>query len=267
MKVAIIGAGNMGGAVARGLAKGTLIKTGDITVSNPSRGKLDALCAEYPEIRVTNDNREATKSADVIVLAVKPWKIAEVIDEIKDGLDYTNQTVISLAAGIGTAQLCEWLDKGDGLYPAVYYLIPNTAIAVMCSMTFIASGHSTPERDAQILEVFKELGDAMLVEERLMPACMALASCGIAYVMRYIRAATEGGVELGLYPKDALRIMEQTMKGAVELLEHNGSHPEEEIDKVTTPGGLTIRGLNAMEEAGFTQSVIKGLRNSIAKKE
>lgn len=123
-----------------------------------------------------------------------------------------------------------------------------------------------PELDEQLLGMFRELGDAMMVEERLMPACMALASCGIAYVMRYIRAATEGGVELGLYAQDAQRIMLQTMKGAVELLAHNGSHPEAEIDKVTTPGGLTIRGLNAMEEAGFTSSVIKGLRSSVVVK-
>ena len=117
--------------------------------------------------------------------------------------------------------------------------------------------------DAQLLAVFKELGDAMLVEERLMNAGMALSSCGIAYVMRYVRAATEGGVELGFYAKDAQRIIMQTMKGAVELLAAGGAHPEAEIDKVTTPGGLTIRGLNAMEEAGFTTSVIKGLRASV----
>lgn len=263
MKIAIIGAGNMGGAVARGLARGTKVQACDIAVSNPSKGKLDALQAEFPEIKVTDDNKVAVNGADIIVLAVKPWKVKDVIDEVREGLDYTCQTVVSVAAGIGTAQLCEWLDKGDGLQPSVYYMIPNTAIAVMSSMTFIASAYSTPERDAQMLDLFKELGDAMLVEERLMPACMALASCGIAYVMRYIRAATEGGVELGLYAKDAQRIMLQTMRGAVELLEHNGSHPEVEIDKVTTPGGLTIRGLNAMEEAGFTQSVIKGLRSSV----
>lgn len=265
MKIAIIGAGNMGSAVARGLAMGTIVETSDIVVSNPSQGKLDAIQAEFSEIEVTNDNKAAVEGADTIILAVKPWKVKEVIDEIKGGLDYACQTVISMAAGIGTAQLCEWLDKGDGVYPAVYYLIPNTAIAVMSSMTFIASSHSTPERDAQILAIFKELGDAMLVEERLMPAGMALASCGIAYVMRYIRAATEGGVELGLYAKDAQRIMMQTMIGAVDLLADGNSHPEAEIDKVTTPGGLTIRGLNAMEESGFTKSVINGLRASVKK--
>lgn len=265
MKIAIIGAGNMGGAVARGLAKGSLVKTSDITVSNPSRGKLEALKVEFPELNITCENSQAATGADVVILAVKPWKIQEVIEEIKGGLDYDNQAIASMAGGIGTAQLCTYLDRGDGEYPGVYYLIPNTAIAVMSGMTFMTSVCSTPELDAQMLAMFKEMGDAMLVEERLMDAGMALTSCGIAYVMRYIRAATEGGVELGFYAKDAQRVIMQTMKGAVDLLTAGGLHPEMEIDKVTTPGGLTIRGLNAMEEAGFTQSVIKGLRASVKK--
>jgi len=94
---------------------------------------------------------------------------------------------------------------------------------------------------------------------------MALASCGIAYVMRYIRAASEGGVELGMYASDAKKIVMQTMLGAVKLLESTGNHPEAEIDKVTTPGGITIRGLNAMEANGFTTAVIEGLKASVKK--
>lgn len=106
----------------------------------------------------------------------------------------------------------------------------------------------------------------MLVEERLMNAGMVLASCGIAYVMRYVRAATEGGVELGMYPDTARRVVLQTLRGAVELLEATGNHPEVEIDKVTTAGGITIRGLNEMEHAGFTSSVIRGLKASMPAK-
>lgn len=263
MKFAIIGAGNMGGALARGLAKGSLVEVSDIVVADPSSEKTDALLKDFPEMKVAHSNKEAVQGVDVVLFAVKPWLLQEVIEDVKPLLDYDNQVVISIAGGIGTAQLCAFLDRGDGEYPAVYYLIPNTAIAVMNGMTFITSVCSTPEMDARILAVFKELGDAMLVDERLMNAGMALASCGIAYVMRYIRAATEGGVELGFYAADAQRIMMQTLKGAVALLAEGGQHPEAEIDRVTTPGGLTIRGLNAMEEAGFTQSVIKGLRASV----
>lgn len=265
MKITIIGAGNMGGAIARGLAKGSLVQVEDITVSDPNQACLDMLTRDYPGIKALTDNREAVKDADMVLLAVKPWLVQPVIDDMKDALDYNRIVFASIAAGIGTEQLCKYLDREDGEMPPVYYLIPNTAISVMSGMTFITSVYSTPENDAKILAIFDELGKAMLVEERLIGACMAMASCGIAYVMRYIRAATEGGVELGLYAKDAQSIMMQTMKGAVDLLAATGNHPEVEIDKVTTPGGVTIRGLNAMEEAGFTNSVIKGLKASVKK--
>ena len=129
-------------------------------------------------------------------------------------------------------------------------------------MTFVASARASKEQDELILSLFNELGLAMKVEERLMGAGTALASCGIAYAMRYIRAATEGGVELGFYAKDAQQIVQQTLKGAVDLLVATGSNPEAEIDKVTTPGGITIKGLNEMEHAGFTSSVIRGLKAS-----
>ena len=263
MKFTIIGVGNMGGALARGLAKGSLVCASDVTVSDPSVQRTEALQKEFPEMKAVHNNKEAVKGADVVLFAVKPWLLEGVIEEVKDVMDYDCQTVISIAGGVGIQQLCKYLDRGDAGFPAIYYLIPNTAVAVMNGMTFMTSVFSTEEMDARLLAVFKELGDAMLVDERLMNAGMALASCGIAYVMRYIRAATEAGVELGFYAHDAQRIMMQTMKGAVALLAEGGQHPEAEIDKVTTPGGLTIRGLNAMEEAGFTQSVIKGLRASV----
>jgi len=262
MKIAIIGAGNMGGALARGLAQGSLIAPEDICVSNPSAGKLEKLNSEFPGIRTTNDNCKAVAGADVIVLAVKPWKLKDVADEIKESIDCGTQAVASMAGGVSTAEVSALFMRGDGEMPPVYYVIPNTAIAVMSGMTFLTSVRSTPELDSQMLAIFKELGDAMLVEERLLNSGMALASCGIAYVMRYIRAMTEGGVELGFYANDAKRIVMQTMAGAVKLLEATGAHPEAEIDRVTTPGGITIKGLNAMEEAGFTASVVKGLRAS-----
>lgn len=257
MKIAIIGAGNMGGATARGLAQSQHVIAEDIYVSNPSRGKLDAIKAEFPEINITQDNKECVKDADMVILAVKPWKVEDVAKEISTHLKNGNVIVGSMAAGINT----EKIEDMFGHHP-IYTIIPNTAIAVRQSMTFISRKNTTPETDDEILAIFRELGEAMIIEERLMGAGMALASCGIAYAMRYIRAATEGGVELGMYARDAQHIVEQTLLGAVELLRANQSHPEAEIDRVTTPGGITIRGLNAMEENGFTNSVIKGLKAS-----
>lgn len=252
----------MGGALARGLAKGSLIPTKDIYVSNPSTAKLEVLKSEFPTINVTTDNCVAAASADLVVLAVKPWKVEHVLDEIKPHIDYSSQAIASMVGGLSIAQLSEWLDKECGVLPATYIVIPNTAIATMSSMTFITSVRSTAEQDSFLLDVFNELGEAMLIDEGVMPAATSLASCGIAYALRYIRAAMEGGVELGFRADDAKHIVMQTLRGAVDVLAANDAHPEAEIDRVTTPGGLTIRGLNAMEAAGFTHSVIEGLRAS-----
>lgn len=262
MKIAIIGAGNMGGALARGMAKGSTVATSEIYVANPSRAKLEALKGEFPEINITTNNCEAAAAADLVVLAVKPWKVVEVLDQIKPHLDYTRQAVASMVGGLGIAQLSAWLDKGCGTLPATYLIIPNTAIATMSSMTFIASARATKAQERHIEDIFNELGVAMVVDESQIAAGTSLASCGIAYALRYIRAAMEGGVELGFRADDAKRIVMQTMRGAVDILAANGTHPEVEIDRVTTPGGLTIKGLNAMESAGFTPSVIEGLRAS-----
>ena len=248
----------MGGATARGLAQSRHINTQDIYVSNPSTGKLEAIRAEFPQVNITQDNKACIREADMVILAVKPWKIEELAKEIAPDLKNEKVIIGSMAAGISTDKIASLF----GYQHPIYVIIPNTAIAVRQSMTFIACKNTTPEMDQEVLAIFRELGEAMIVEERLIGAGMALASCGIAYAMRYIRAATEGGVELGMYARDAQHIVEQTLQGAVALLRANQSHPEAEIDRVTTPGGITIRGLNAMEENGFTNSVIKGLKAS-----
>ena len=257
MRIGIIGAGNMGGALARGLARAT---NHEIIVSNPSDAKLKALREEFPQIEITNDNNVCTSCADIVVLAVKPWKAKEVLDEIRIGFP-SRAILVSMVGGVSAEEMFSMLSLP---FP-IYQVIPNTAIAQLESMTFISSFNSTSEKDAMIVELFSVLGKAMLLEERQMPAAMALSSCGIAYAFRYIRAAMEGGVELGLYAAQAQEIVQQTLKGAVAVLEANGTHPEQEVDRVTTPGGFTIRGLNAMEAHGFTTAVIEGLKASAKK--
>lgn len=252
----------MGGAMARGLAQGSIIATSDIFVANPSTAKLEALKREYPDINVTTDNRAAAAAAELVILAVKPWKVEEVLNEIKPTIEYSHQAVASVVGGLGMEQLSAWLAKGDETLPATYLIMPNTAIATRSSMTFICSARATAAQESLLVDIFNELGEAMLIEEGQMAAATSLASCGIAYALRYIRAAMEGGVELGLRANDAKHIVMQTLRGAVDVLAANDAHPEAEIDRVTTPGGLTIRGLNAMEAAGFTHSVIEGLRAS-----
>lgn len=267
MKLLIIGGGNMGGAIAQGLTLGTVIQAKDITVVDPGQKQLDALKAFNPDINCVSILPEnIIRETDIIMFAVKPWLIQSVIDDIKFKLDYKKQLIISIAAGISFDQLTTYLKKDQiDTAPALYRVVPNTAIAVRQSITFVSSINATDEQDIIVLKMFEELGSAMLIQESQIPAATSLASCGIAYAMRYVRAAMEGGVELGFYPDVAKNIVLQTIKGAVELLQTNNTHPEVEIDKVTTAGGITIQGLNEMEHAGFTSAVIKGLKKSANK--
>lgn len=257
MKISVIGAGAMGGALVSGLIKGETFKTSDITVADCYQASLDKFADSG--VSLTTDNKVAAEGADIVVVVVKPWLVEGVMKGIKPVLNYSKQIIISIAAGVKAAQIDEWLDKGDGT-PTVFTVIPNIAIAVMNSMTFIAPSNANDDQIALVKRMFDEMGGSLIVEERLMAAGTTLASCGIAYAMRYVRASVEGGVELGFKAKDAEQIVLQTVKGAVELLQANGNHPEAEIDKVTTPGGVTIKGLNEMEHAGFTSAVIRGLK-------
>ena len=246
--------------MADGFIKSGAVKPANISVANPTAQKLEHFALQGASI--TTDNKTAAEGADIVIIAVKPWLVEQVVNELKPVLNYTRQTIITVAAGIGGNQFTAWLKKDD-VVPQTFIVIPNTAIAVLASMTFIVPVNATADTTAIVKALFDNVGQTMVTDERHLSAGMALASCGIAYAMRYVRAAAEGGVELGFKADMAKDIVLQTMKGAVELLQANGNHPEAEIDKVCTPGGLTIRGLNEMEHAGFTSAVIRGLKAGV----
>ena len=249
MRTAIIGAGNMGGSIARGLAKGSIIPASDITVSNPSQGKLDELQAEFPALQITHDNQEAIIGAEFIILAVKPWLIKGVLRELKLK---SKQIIISVAAGINFEELAHYVPEPE---MTMFRIIPNTAISEMESMTLIASRNATKEQEQLMLDIFNQMGLAMLIPEEKFAACTSMASCGIAYVLKYIQAAMQAGIEMGVYPKDAMRMVAQSVKGAAELILNNDTHPSVEIDKVCTPGGITIKGINELEHDGYTSAI------------
>lgn len=243
----------MGGAIVRGLASGTKVAPENIWVSNPSQPKLDALKACCPTLSVTTDNRQAAEAADYIVLAVKPWLVGKVLG----GLSLRKeQVLLSLAAGVTFDRLAEYA----GTERTLFRVIPNTAVSERASMTLIASHNASPEQEKTVLSLFDELGLAMLIPESKMTAAMILASCGIAYVLKYIHAATEAGVEMGIAPKDAMKMVAQSVEGAARLILDNDTHPAVEIDKVTTPGGVTIKGLNELDHAGFASAVIRAMK-------
>lgn len=256
MKISIIGAGNMGGAIARGLCRGTKIAAKDITVSDLSNEKLDELKAFAPGIHCTHDNQEAIAGADIVLLAVKPWLVKEVVSPL--AFDLERQIIVTIAAGIPLSEYAEWISP----QATIFRLVPNIAITQLASMTLIASCNATREQEQLIVGIFDELGLAMLVPEKQIPATTALTSCGIAYVFKYIQAAMQAGIEMGIYPKDAMKMVAQSVKGAAEIILNNDTHPSVEIDKVTTPGGFTIKGINELDLAGFTAAVIRAMKAS-----
>ncbi len=260
MRTAIIGVGAMGGSLATGLLRAGSLPADDLWLANPHKEKLAHL--QEQGAHVVSDNCEAVRQADVILLCVKPWLAPSVLEEIKPAMDYSRHTLVSVVAGLSGQDICRMMER-EGHQPQVLLSLPNTAAAVGQSMTFLVPVNADMEHTGHVETLLKGVGQVMVTEERLLPAGMALASCGIAYAMRYARAATEGGVELGIRAKDALQVVLQTMAGAAALLQESGANPEAEIDKVTTPGGFTIKGLNEMEHAGFSSAVIRGLKASV----
>ena len=255
MKLTVIGAGNMGGALIKGWAKSG--KVDNITVADKNEALLETLKQEYPALNTTTDNVEAVKGADIIILVVKPWLMKLVLAEVKNVLDLEKQIIISDAANFTTAMIAEEL----GIDGQFFYVIPNIAAEFGASMSFISKGAGATDESLKAVEDLYAIdGDTLVVTENLIGPGMMMASCGIAYVMRYIRAQMEGGCEMGFYPQQAKQIALQTMQGAVSLLKATGWHPEEAIDKVTTPGGVTIKGLNELDHSGFNSAVIRSLK-------
>jgi pyrroline-5-carboxylate reductase len=256
MKIAVIGAGAMGGATVEGLIKCESFANEDITVSDPSLKIVEKFAQQG--VTATTENAVAADGADVVVVCVKPWLVEQVLCGIKDSLNPQKQTLVVIAAGVKSQSIKEWLGEQC---PPLFLCIPNIAIAQLQSMTFLVPCDAEAQTQTeQIKALFDMMGNTIITDEQHLAAGTTLASCGIAYAMRYIRAASEGGVELGFKADDAKQIVMQTVLGAVKLLEASGLHPEAAIDLVTTPGGVTIKGLNEMEHAGFTSAVIRGLK-------
>lgn len=263
--ITVIGSGNMGGALLRGWAKAARKmanndeKTLQLTATAHTMTKLERLKEEFPEISVSTDNIAAVATADIVVIAVKPWLVKDVLAEIRPALTTSKRhpSIVSVAANVLPADL-RTLAGGD--IPCVYAM-PNIAAEYGESMTFVENDAATPAKVTEAAaELMRLVGEVRVVPSRQMAPGMMMAGCGIAYVMRYLRAMMEGGVEMGFYPADAQQIAMQTMKGAVTLLNETGLHPEAAIDRVTTPGGITIRGLNELDHAAFNSAVIRSLK-------
>ena len=253
MKITIIGSGNIGSALVDGLLREGFMAAGDIILTDISHEALFPYTAKG--VCTMQNNVEATKNADIVVLCVKPYLVCDVIKEILPSLS-GNALLVSLATGITLNQLKLYAGNRP-----LFRAIPNTAMTVCQSMTCIAASDNTDAaQTSTVSELFSRLGKVMMIDESLMNAATVIASCGTAFAMRYLRASTTAGVEIGFRPALAQKLITQTMLGAAMLITETGNHPEAEIDKVTTPKGITIKGLNEMEHAGFSSAVVQGIR-------
>jgi pyrroline-5-carboxylate reductase len=256
MKTAIIGGGNIGRALAEGLIRAGVCKAEDITITRRHVSTLSDL--ESKGFNITSNNVEAVKNSQAVFICVLPQQLDAALSEISNAIDLQNQLVVSVVTGAHTQVFQEKLGKELRIIRAM----PNTAMKVGESMTCLSAVNATPS-DLQLEEkLFNTMGQCLVINEEMMSAATALCACGIAFFLRTIRAASQGGVEIGFHAGDALKIAAQTAFGAAKLLISNGTHPEEEIDKVTSPKGCTIAGLNEMEHQGLSSALIKGIRLS-----
>src|SRR5690606_10411822 len=257
-KITIIGSGNIGFSLAKGLVTSGQFKPDDITLT---RRSIAALKEEAGlGFRVSDNNPEASSDADIIVLAILPQQRKKVMEELKPVVQPT-QVIVSVVSGVSCADVKAILGQDK----IVVRAMPNTAIAIGQSMTCIASDDAPGEKVAVVERLFEAVGSVVIIQEDLMTSATALCACGIAFFLRAIRAASQGGVEIGFHAHDALKMAVQTAKGAADLLLQTQNHPEGEIDKVTSPKGCTIAGLNEMEHYGFSSAFIKGIKLSAKK--
>jgi pyrroline-5-carboxylate reductase len=258
-KIAIIGGGNLGIAMAEGLLKSGFAKPAQLTVTRRTLSRLQAL--QEKGVTITDNNEAAIRESEIIIVALKPFNVKEVLTGLKNAFDPKRHIIISVVTGIFLKDLSEIFTSPLPIFRAM----PNTAIAIQESVTCMCALGATAEQTAYVKELFDQMGITIPIDEKLMDAATVLGACGIAYALRFIRAATQGGIEIGFDAKTASLIAAQTVKGAAELLLKGNNHPEEEIDKVTTPKGCTIVGLNEMEHRGFSSSLIRGIAASYQK--
>ena len=250
-RVAILGAGNMGEALAKGLLRAGKVAPELLTCTDARAERREDVHKRYG-VQVTGDNRAAAAQADIIVLAVKPQVIDHLLDEIASAID-AKKLVISIAAGVPIAALARKLGAGV----RIVRTMPNTPALVGEGATALARGPHATEADlAQAYALFEAVGTAVVVEEHLLDPVTGLSGSGPAFVYIAIEALADGGVKMGLPRHVALSLAAQTVLGAGALVLETGEHPGRLKDQVTSPGGTSIAGVHALEQHGFRAALI-----------
>ncbi|MDH4123137.1 MAG: pyrroline-5-carboxylate reductase [Thermoplasmata archaeon] len=255
--IAVIGVGNMGGAMLRGMLMKSWAKPEKFTAADADRSKLETLEREL-KVRVTNDNRNAAKGADLIILAVKPQIIDQVIDEIKDDLT-PRQILISVAAGVKAEHILSRIGKSVPIVRAM----PNISALVGESATAMSPGkHATKEHLDAAREVLESIGMVVEVHESLMDAVTGLSGTGPMYVFLIVEGMSDAGVKVGLSRDVANALSVQTLLGAAKMMKDTGKHPASLKDLVTSPGGTAISALHSLEKSGLKAMLIDAVETA-----
>lgn len=257
--IAIIGTGNIGSSIAQGLVQSSNYAAENITLTRRKEEHLK----DFKEqgFNTTSNNIEAVEQSNIVIVCVEPHQIDNVLQTIDAVLDKQRHVLISVASGVSIDMIKSMIQTPVPVVRAM----PNTAIAILESMTCLAAKPEDEHAIQLANDIFKTVGEVLIIEEEQMTPATALCACGIAFFLRSIRAASQGGIETGIDSQRALKMAAQTAKGAASLLLEKGNHPEFEIDKVTTPLGCTIAGLNQMEHQGFSSAMIRGIAKSAEK--
>ncbi len=258
-KIALIGAGNIGISIVNGLLNSKVYQPQNITVTRRRLHMIEELTDKG--VVTSSDNAAAVKASDMVIVAVKPHQAPEVFKGIAPHLESGRHIIVSIITGVTIEDIKNLTEHKV----PVFLAMPNTAISLCESMTCI--GHNEPSEadEKKVLDLFNQLGRTLIIPEDLMGASTVLAACGIAFALRFLRSISQGGIEIGFGAELSTLIAAQTLKGASRLILESDNHPEREIDKVTTPLGITISGLNEMEHNGFSSALIKGLITSYKK--
>ena len=257
-KISILGCGNIGSAIATGLKISKSFKPKQIHLTTRKKSVLDEF--KKQGFIVGDDNKKAIQKSNIIILAVGPNHLINLLNDISPHLKQ-KQIIVSVVSGIQIKDI----QKKIGTKIPIIRAMPNTASASCESITCLSSLEKFKNELKLVNSIFNKIGNTIIIDEEQMSSATALGACGVAFFLRAIRAASQGGIEIGFHPDEAFKIAAQTAKGAATLLLENISHPESEIDKVTTPIGATISGLNEMEHQGFSSAMIKGITTSTEK--
>lgn len=257
-KITIIGAGNIGTALAKGIIRSGSFDNSNIILTDKRESRISWL--RENGFNATDNNKKAVSGAEIVVISVKPQQFRTVAAEIRD-IMAAGQIIVSTVTGITHSEIEAAISEK---IPTVR-IMPNTALEICQSMTCISFSGSGNEHKQKIISLFERMGKTLVIPEELMSAATVIGACGIAFALRFMRAMSQGGIEIGFNSEISHLITAQTVKGAAGLILETSHHPEMEIDKVTTPQGITISGLNEMEHQGLSSAVIKGLITSFSK--